>query len=51
MAPLTDSNLKNPWGIALTATSPLWVSDQGTDNATAYSLAPGSSTRPTLGYG
>lgn len=43
LARLTDPALKNPWGAALTSTSPLWVADQGTDRATAYSLAPGSS--------
>jgi uncharacterized protein (TIGR03118 family) len=44
LAPLTDPDLKNPWGAALTATSPLWVSNQGTDSSTLYSLTPGSST-------
>jgi uncharacterized protein (TIGR03118 family) len=43
-APLTDPDLKNPWGISLTPTSALWVSDQGADASTLYSLAPGSST-------
>ena len=43
-APLTDPDLKNPWGISLAPTSPLWVSDQGVDASTLYSLAPGSST-------
>ena len=42
VAPLTDPDLVNPWGVALgpppTAT-PLWVSDNGTDKATIY---PGS---------
>jgi hypothetical protein len=42
LAPLTDQDLKNPWGAALTATSPLWVSNQGTDSSTLYSLTPGS---------
>jgi uncharacterized protein (TIGR03118 family) len=42
LAPLTDPDLKNPWGAALTATSPLWVSNQGTDSSTLYSLTPGS---------
>jgi len=42
-APVTDPNLKNPWGISLSPASPLWISNQGTDNATAYSIAPGSS--------
>jgi uncharacterized protein (TIGR03118 family) len=44
MAPVTDPDLKNPWGISLTPTSPLWISNQGTDSSTLYSLAPGSST-------
>ena len=28
-AQVYDPNLINPWGVAFTATSPLWVSDQG----------------------
>lgn len=44
MAPVTDPDLKNPWGISLSPTSPLWISNQGTDSSTLYSLAPGSST-------
>jgi uncharacterized protein (TIGR03118 family) len=43
-AQITDPDLKNPWGISLSATSPLWVADQGTDSATVYSLAPGTGT-------
>ena len=31
-----DDNLKNGWGIALSATSPIWVSDNGTGMATLY---------------
>jgi uncharacterized protein (TIGR03118 family) len=42
LAPLADPDLKNPWGAALTATSPLWVSNQGTDSSTLYALTPGS---------
>ena len=41
-APLTDPDLKNPWGASLQPTSPLWVSDQGVDASTLYSLTPGS---------
>jgi hypothetical protein len=26
----TDSQLKNPWGISRSGTSPFWVSDNGT---------------------
>jgi uncharacterized protein (TIGR03118 family) len=44
MAPLTDPDLKNPWGISFSPTSPLWVSNQGTNSSTLYTLAPGSST-------
>jgi uncharacterized protein (TIGR03118 family) len=44
MAPLTDPDLKNPWGISHAPTSPLWVSDQGVDASTLYTLAPGSAT-------
>lgn len=44
MAPLTDPDLKNPWGISLSPTSPLWVSNQGTNSSTLFTLTPGSST-------
>jgi uncharacterized protein (TIGR03118 family) len=32
----TDPNLINPWGISYSATSPFWVSDNGTGVATLY---------------
>ncbi len=41
----TDPNLINPWGVSYSATSPLWVSDQGTGLATIYSL---NTTPPTV---
>ena len=44
LAPLTDPDLKNPWGISFSPTSPLWVSNQGTNSSTLYTLPPGSST-------
>jgi uncharacterized protein (TIGR03118 family) len=43
-APLTDPDLKNPWGISHSPTSPLWVSNQGTNSSTLYTLPPGSAT-------
>jgi uncharacterized protein (TIGR03118 family) len=53
----TDPNLKNPWGVSFSATSPFWASDQGTGLATLYNAAgvpqglvvtvPGSATPPT----
>ena len=32
-----DPNLKNPWGMSFSATSPFWVSNQGSNNSTLYS--------------
>ena len=43
-AALTDPDLVNPWGLSLGATTPLWVSNQGTSSSTLYSSAPGSTT-------
>ncbi|MEU8222186.1 TIGR03118 family protein [Kribbella sp. NPDC048915] len=43
-AVLQDPDLVNPWGLSLGATTPLWVSNQGTSTSTLYSSAPGSST-------
>src|SRR4051812_3066159 len=34
-----DPNLKNPWGMSFSATSPFWLSDQGTNKATLYNGA------------
>ena len=44
VAPLLDPDLKNPWGISHAPTSPLWVSNQGTNSSTLYTLPPGSAT-------
>lgn len=35
-APLVDPGLVNPWGLALSATSPLWVANNGSNTATLY---------------
>jgi uncharacterized protein (TIGR03118 family) len=32
----TDPNLKNPWGVSYSATSPFWVSDTATNLSTLY---------------
>ena len=34
-----DPNLKNPWGMSFSPTSPFWVSNQGSNNATLYNGA------------
>lgn len=39
LAPVTDPNLKNPWGISLSSGSPFWVSNQVTRTATLYNGA------------
>ena len=36
LAANTDPNLKNPWGVSFSPTSPFWVSDQVTGVATLY---------------
>src|ERR1043165_2287734 len=36
MAVTTDPNLKNPWGLAFSPTSPFWISDNGTGVSTLY---------------
>jgi uncharacterized protein (TIGR03118 family) len=59
LAQLTDPALRNPWGISRSATSPFWVSDQGANSATLYSVAAnGTVTKtalnvamPTVGAG
>jgi uncharacterized protein (TIGR03118 family) len=57
MAANTDANLKNPWGMSFSATSPFWVSNQVTGTSTLYDGAgniqslvvtiPGSTTPPS----
>jgi uncharacterized protein (TIGR03118 family) len=57
LAANTDPNLKNPWGVSFSPTSPFWVSDQVTGVATLYNAAgvpnalvvgiPGSTTPPS----
>src|SRR6266851_4868713 len=36
MAKFTDSNLVNPWGMALGVNSGIWISDNGSGKATTY---------------
>jgi uncharacterized protein (TIGR03118 family) len=47
VAQLTDPNLVNPWGMSRSATSPIWVSDNGADVSTLYQGAvPGNPESP-----
>src|SRR4051812_903661 len=34
-----DPSLKNPWGMSFTATSPFWLSNQGSNNSKLYNGA------------
>ncbi len=46
LAALTDPNLINPWGVSFSATSPFWVSNQGSGTSTLYTGTP--SINPTV---
>jgi uncharacterized protein (TIGR03118 family) len=39
VAPTTDANLQNSWGLARSATSPWWVADNATNKTTVYNGA------------
>ena len=39
LAPVTDPNLVNPWGLISSATSPWWVANNGTGKSTLYNGA------------
>jgi uncharacterized protein (TIGR03118 family) len=39
LAPLTDPNLKNPWGLSSSSGSPIWVSDNNAGVTTLYNGA------------
>src|ERR1700742_963795 len=45
-APTIDPNLINPWGLALSVTSPFWVSDNGMGVTTVYT---GAGTKVNVG--
>ena len=38
LATITDPELKNSWGVSESPTSPFWVSNQGTNTATLYTV-------------
>jgi len=38
IAQLQDANLVNPWGISFSATSPFWISDNGSGLSTLYAV-------------
>ena len=48
VAPITDSNLVNPWGISFGPTTPLWVANNGTSTSTLYSTNPAPAKQPLI---
>jgi uncharacterized protein (TIGR03118 family) len=48
MAQITDPNLINPWGLSFSASSPFWVSNQGTNTSTLYTVKSGTATQNAL---
>ena len=40
LAAITEPELVNPWGISHSATSPIWVSNQGTNTANLFAVSP-----------
>jgi len=46
VAPVTDPNLKNPWGMSFGAMTPFWVSNQVSNTSTLYSALPAPSKVP-----
>jgi uncharacterized protein (TIGR03118 family) len=51
VAPITDTNLIDPWGVSFSATSPLWVSNQGSSTATVYKITNTTSSATELTEG
>jgi uncharacterized protein (TIGR03118 family) len=48
LAPITDPNLNNPWGVSESTTSPFWVSDQGRNLATLYTVTGAGVSKVSL---
>src|SRR5919112_3337680 len=48
MAPVTDPNLVNPWGIAFGPDTPLWVANNGTSTSTLYGTNPAPAKQPLV---
>jgi uncharacterized protein (TIGR03118 family) len=48
LAVITDSNLKNPWGLSHSPTSPFWASDQAANVATLYNVPSGGTVSKNL---
>jgi uncharacterized protein (TIGR03118 family) len=51
VAPVTDPNLIDPWGLSMSTSSPLWVSNQNSSTATVYKITGVSSSATQLTEG
>jgi uncharacterized protein (TIGR03118 family) len=51
VAPVTDPDLVNAWGLAASATSPWWVADNGTSKSTLYNGNTGAKGALTVTVG
>jgi uncharacterized protein (TIGR03118 family) len=51
LAAITDPKLKNPWGVSFSPTSPFWISDQGTNTSTLYSVTGAGISKTALEVG
>jgi uncharacterized protein (TIGR03118 family) len=48
LATITDPSLVNPWGSSHSATSPFWISNQGTNTSTLYAVTGSLTTTGSL---
>jgi uncharacterized protein (TIGR03118 family) len=48
VAQLQDTNLVNPWGISFSATSPFWISDNGSGLSTLYAVTNNAGGSPQV---
>src|SRR5262245_1445548 len=48
LAAIQDSNLRNPWGVSHGAATPFWVSDQGANFSTLYTVTAAGITKNAL---
>jgi uncharacterized protein (TIGR03118 family) len=48
LADVTDPALVNPWGVSESATSPFWISDQGTNESTLVTVNSAGVSIPNL---
>src|SRR5262249_50569957 len=48
LATITDPSLVNPWGSSHSATSPFWISNQGTNTSTLYNVTGSLNTTGSL---